>query len=107
MAASGLCAAAVGLLLAGCTGIAPPLKDAAVAPVTAEAKPLAPAPTAAELAARPEPHTAVQAAAIEAELQLIAERRAASADPREIAALEVRAKELKRLAAAQAGPLRP
>jgi hypothetical protein len=61
----------------------------------------------AQLAARPEPKSAAEVAAIEAELTLIAERQAASADPQEIAALEARAKELEQLAAAAgAGPLR-
>ena len=60
------------------------------------------------LAARPEPRSAEEVAAIEAELELLARRQSASGDRREIAALEARAKELQRLvAAAQAGPLRP
>jgi hypothetical protein len=124
--------AAAGLLLAGC--LRPPGLDGAGDPlVITEASPAGagadsertraaavaemrtaaaggeplPAVSQAELAARPEPRTATEVAAIETELALIAERRAASADRREIAALEARARELQRLvAAARAGPLR-
>jgi hypothetical protein len=124
--------AAAGLLLAGC--LRPPGLDAAGDPlVITEASPAGPeadsartrfaavaemraaaavgqpqpAVSQAELAARPEPRSATEVAAIEVELALIAERRAASADQREIAALEARARELQRLvAAARAGPLR-
>jgi hypothetical protein len=56
----------------------------------------------ARLATRPEPKSAAEVAAIEAELTLIAESQAASSDPQEIAELEARARELKRLAAAAA-----
>ena len=52
------------------------------------------------LAARPEPRSVPDVLAIEAELALIAERRAAGAGPAEIAELEARAAELRRLAAA-------
>ncbi|HEX9903942.1 MAG TPA: hypothetical protein VGA77_03150 [Propylenella sp.] len=54
----------------------------------------------ARLAARPEPRTVPDVQAIEAELALIAERRAAGAGPAEMAELEARAAELRRLAAA-------
>jgi hypothetical protein len=49
------------------------------------------------LAAREEPLSTAEVEAIEAELALIAERRAATRDAREIAALEARARELRRL----------
>ena len=52
------------------------------------------------LAARAEPRRSPRCEAIEAELALIAERRAASTDPSEIAALDARAAELRRLALA-------
>jgi hypothetical protein len=55
----------------------------------------------ARLAEREEPRTVGDVQAIEAELQLIAERRAAASDPAEVAALEARALELRRLAASQ------
>jgi hypothetical protein len=55
------------------------------------------------LAARPEPRSLYDADAVEAELRLIAERRSAAADPAEIAALDARARELRRLSAAQSG----
>jgi hypothetical protein len=51
----------------------------------------------AELAARPEPLTTTEVEAIQTELALIAERRARVTDAREIAALEARARELRRL----------
>jgi hypothetical protein len=54
---------------------------------------------AARLAARPEPYSVAEAEAIEAELAAIARRRAATTDPVEIAALQARADELRRLAA--------
>jgi hypothetical protein len=54
-----------------------------------------------ELAARPEPRSTTEVAEIEAELDLIARRRAAGASPRERAAMEARAKELQRLVAAE------
>ncbi|MGH6925945.1 MAG: hypothetical protein ACRED5_19640 [Propylenella sp.] len=84
-------------------------RAAAVAEMRAAAASGEPHPTVsqAELAARTEPRSATEVAAIETELALIAERRAASADQREIAALEARARELQRLvAAARVGPLR-
>jgi hypothetical protein len=114
----------VGFVLAGCSaaGFGPrtaatPSDPLVVAeppptPETATTTPAAvaattPAPTLAELAARPEPRRASEVAAIEAELDLLAKQRAESADPAEIAALEARAAELKRLAAtAGAGSLR-
>ena len=49
------------------------------------------------LAAREEPLTAQEVEAIQTELALIAERRATTTDVREIAALETRARELRRL----------
>lgn len=59
------------------------------------------------LAARPEPRSVEEVAAIEAELALLAEQRSVTADPAEIAALDARAQELRRLfAAAQAGEVR-
>jgi hypothetical protein len=111
----------VGLALAGCsaTGVGPrtaapsdPLVVAEPPPAADTAAPVGaaattPAPTFAELAARPEPRRISEVAAIEAELDLLAKQRAASADPAEIAALEARAAELQRLAAAAgAGSLR-
>lgn len=61
----------------------------------------------AALAARPEPRSVQEVAAIQAELLLIAELRAGALDPQEIAALEAREQELRRLfAAAQAGEVR-
>jgi hypothetical protein len=56
---------------------------------------------AARLAAREEPRSVGEVQAIEAELLLIAKRRAAASDPAEVAALEARARELRRLAANQ------
>jgi hypothetical protein len=59
------------------------------------------------LAARPEPRSVAEVRAIEAELALVAERRASATDAAEIAALEERAEELRRLgAAAQDWPVR-
>ena len=52
----------------------------------------------ARLALRAEPRSVTEVQAIEAELSVIAERRAVATNPREIAALEARAKELRRLA---------
>jgi hypothetical protein len=52
------------------------------------------------LAARGEPRSAAEVAAIEAELLRIARRRASASDAAEVAALEARARELRRLAAA-------
>jgi hypothetical protein len=101
-------------VLAGCAATAvPPQPDLstprgrAVAEMRAQAEAGAdmpyPDPLQAEqvrrLAARPEPLSTDRVAAIEAELALIAERRAGTSDPREIAALEKRAAELRRLAA--------
>ena len=54
----------------------------------------------ARLALREEPRSIAEVQAIEAELTLIAERRAATSDTREIAALDAKAKELRRLAMA-------
>jgi hypothetical protein len=56
---------------------------------------------AARLAARPEPYSVPEAETIEAELAAIARQRAATTDPAEIAALQARAEELRRLAAAR------
>ncbi len=50
------------------------------------------------LAAREEPLSVADVEAIQVELTLIAEKRAAATDAREIAALEARARELRRLA---------
>ncbi len=133
---NGALGAALGLALSGCTA-APGMRTAtepvvvpmvvtetgivaleaseaepavAVNPVAADAPAAdiaAPPVTAAALAARPEPRNAAEVAAIQAELELLAERRSAGASGRELAALEARAEELRRLiAAAQAGPLR-
>jgi len=55
------------------------------------------------LAARSEPRSVGEIAAIEAELLQIARRRASASDAAEVAALEARAHELRRLAAAQSG----
>jgi hypothetical protein len=61
----------------------------------------------ARLVARQEPRDVIDVQAIEAELTLIAEQREATRDPREIAALDERARQLRRLAlAASAGGLR-
>ncbi len=61
----------------------------------------------ARLAARDEPLSVADVQAIQTELGLIAERRAATTDAREIAALEARARELRRLVLAnQATPVR-
>ncbi len=112
------------LALAGCTApgfgpriaatqsdslvVAEPPAAGQPAPATTAAAPaIAPAPSFAELAARPEPRSVADVAAIEAQLDLVAKQRAESADPAEIAALEARAAELQRLAAAAgAGALR-
>jgi hypothetical protein len=85
-----------------------PERAAAVAEIRAqaEASEALPFPEAlqstetARLAAREEPRTVGDVQAIEAELLLIASRRAAASDPAEVAALEERARELRRLAAA-------
>lgn len=115
-----------GLVLGGCVGapgLRGPVANAPVATgvppetVTAEASadPLvveaafaeaAPPVTLQEFAARPEPRSVADVEAIQAELAALAERRAAAGSAREIAALDARAEELKRLAAAQATPLR-
>jgi hypothetical protein len=126
-------AIAAGLLLAGCIGapdLGTP--DPLVVTETSSAEPAANAPTERELATaemraaaeagdsqpfpdvfqsaqtnalatRTEPRSAGDVAAIEAELLQIARRRASASGPAEIAALETRAQELRRLAAAQAG----
>jgi hypothetical protein len=94
-------------------GAAAPERAGAVAAIRAEAVAVnatPPAETAAEqsvrLAARAEPRTLAEVQAIEAELALIAERRAGAA-PGDVAALEARAAELRRLAAAaQTGGMR-
>ena len=125
-------AIATGLLLSGCVG-APDLeaRDPLVVTETGSATPAANAPgrelataemrAAAEagdsqpfpdvfqsaqtnaLAARGEPRSVGEIAAIEAELLQIARRRASASDAAEVAALEARAQELRRLAAAQSG----
>ena len=87
----------------------PAERAAAVAEMraSAEAGDLMPYPDAfqaaqaARLAARPEPYSVAEAEAIEAELAAIARRRAAATDPAELAALQARAEELRRLAAAR------
>jgi hypothetical protein len=107
------------LALSGCVGVpgldpeeqavvsgGDPKRAAAVAEMRAlaEAGDAMPFPDAfqaeqtARLAVRGEPRSVGEVQAIEAELTLIAERRAAASDPREIAALEARAQELRRLA---------
>jgi hypothetical protein len=61
----------------------------------------------ARLVTRPEPHDVIDAQAIETELALIAEQRAKARDPSEIAALDERARQLRKLAlSAGAGGLR-
>jgi hypothetical protein len=111
------------LLLAGCAGssaIAPPPPDLstprgrAVAEMRAQAEAgeAMPYPDPYQgaqirrLAARPEPLTTEEVAAAEAELALIAQRRAGTTNPREIAALEKRAAELRRLASSAPAALR-
>jgi len=60
------------------------------------------------LALRGEPRSVEDVQAIQAELSLIAARRSAATNPHEIARLDARAKELRRLAlAAGASTLRP
>ncbi len=124
-----LAASSLALALSGCVGV-PGLDpegepvavvdaDAERAAAVAEMRALAetgdamPFPDAfqseqtARLAMRGEPRSLAEVQALEAELTLIAERRAAASDPREIAALEARARELRRLALlAGAGRLR-
>lgn len=56
------------------------------------------------LAARPEPRAIPDVRAIETELAAIAERRAATSNAVEIAALDARARELRRLAVAAGQP---
>jgi hypothetical protein len=124
-----LAASCLGLGLFGCVGVpgldpmgepvavvdADPERAAAVAEMRAlaETGDAMPFPDAfqseqtARLAMRDEPRSLAEVQALEAELTLIAERRAAASDPREIAALEARARELRRLALlAGAGRLR-
>ena len=61
----------------------------------------------ARLVTREEPHDVIDAQAIEIELALIAEQRAKARDPSEIAALDERARQLRKLAlSAGAGGLR-
>jgi hypothetical protein len=61
----------------------------------------------ARLITREEPHDVIDARAIETELALIAEQRAKARDPSEIAALDERARQLRKLAlSASAGGLR-
>lgn len=86
-------------------GAMSPERAAAIAEIragAAAANASPPTETAAQqtirLAAREEPRSLAEAQAIEAELALIAERRA-GASPGEVAALEARAAELRRLAA--------
>jgi len=55
------------------------------------------------LALRGEPRSSADVQAIQAELTLIAARRAAATDPHEVARLDARAKELRRLALAAGG----
>jgi hypothetical protein len=61
---------------------------------------------AIRLSGREEPRSVAEVDAIEAELALIAEQRA-GATPGELAALEARAAELRRLAALHGGAVRP
>src|SRR5205814_6237990 len=113
---------ASGLLLGGCAGMsgpdpagkpAPlasinPARAAAVTEMRAEASAgdRMPFPDAyqseqaARLASREEPRSVEGVRAIEAELADIADRRAKTTDAREIASLDARAKELRRLALA-------
>ena len=115
-------ASASALALSGCVGIpgfdpensptasAPssPERAEALAEIRAQAKAgdTMPFPDAyqsvqtSRLASREEPRSIAEVQAIEAELTLIAEQRSATSDPREIAALDARAKELRRLALA-------
>jgi hypothetical protein len=112
--------------LAGCVGMpdldpkantAPltatsPERAAAIAEMRAEAKAgdEMPFPDAfqaeqtARLAARGEPRSMQDVQAIQAELTLIADSRSKTSDAREIAALDARAKELRRLALAAGAP---
>jgi hypothetical protein len=81
---------------------------AEVEAINARPDPEGPVAQTLRLAAREEPRSVAEAQAIEAELAMIARRRAAAVDPAEIAALEGRARELRRLnAAEQAGEVRP
>lgn len=115
------------LLLTGCLGVpdvdqqeaavtaSSPERAAAIAEMRAQAAAgdQMPYPDAfqaeqtARLVLRDEPRSLGDVQEIEAELALIADRRAASNDPSEIAALDQRARQLRRLAlAAGAGDLR-
>lgn len=100
---------------AGSAGMTPE-RAAAVAEIRAQAEASGAQPfqdalqteQTTRLAAREEPRSVGEVQAIEAELLLIAERRAAASDPAELAALEARARELQRLAAdQQPAALRP
>lgn len=88
----------------GVAGAVSPARAATIAEIRASAAAANAAPPAEtpvqqtiRLAARPEPRTLAEAQAVEAELALIAERRA-GASPGELGALEARAAELRRLA---------
>jgi hypothetical protein len=96
----GATAAVCGLVLSGCMGEPRPGPRAEVSAPVENALLPGPEVTPAELAARPEPRSATEVAAIEAELALIAEQRAGGVSAGEIAALEARARELRRLVAA-------
>ena len=109
-------------MLAGCSSMSilrPPAEPVAVASTNperaaavadmrarAEAGEAMPFPDAYQseqttrLALRGEPRSVADVQAIEAELTVVAERRAATTAPQEIAALDKRAKELRRLALA-------
>ncbi len=122
-----IAAPCLALALAGCLGVAglersgqpapiaaaSPERAAAVAEMRAQAEAgngmpfpnTFPAEQTARLAAREEPRPVAEVQAIQAELTLIAEQRAATSDASTIAALDKRAKELRRLALA-AQPLR-
>jgi hypothetical protein len=93
-------AAVGGLLLSACVGgpRSGPTAEFSVAGGTGLQSDLQLTP--AELAARPEPRSVTEAAAIEAELAQLAKQRAGGVSASEIAALEARARELRRLAAA-------
>ena len=110
------------VLLTGCLGVpdnyqaapisaATPERAAAIAEMRAQAAAgdQMPYPDAfqaqqtARLVARDEPRSLGGVREIEAELAQIADRRSRSNDPREIAALDERARQLRRLALAAAG----
>jgi hypothetical protein len=127
-----LAAVAAAALLSACTNLPALDADTVIARADAEAGPPSPeraaalaeiraraeagaempfpdvfrADTTAALAARGEPLTMAEVQAIRAELAFIAERRAATTDAMELAALDARAQELRRLMAARPTELR-